>query len=596
MRRRLSWAFGWVLVVAGGACLSDELGTGENEHTEGEYIQANHPLYWNASEYSQFRTITDRERWNPNPQPVASDDLATRWLQHWADQIDELVRAKVKADTGQELVAPKPIMHLLPSSSISNAWVTAVPACVPWQVRSTSAPSGGEGGSTGEGGGGTGGGGAQPASDEKPILFNHYGKKVQELGGGEASGCIPREDFAPFAETFLREWNQGTPDCPAQLTSDGVIEVAEKCMGSFEHASKSAMYAISPHIQFSSDLLAAGTEGGAVFVVGHELAHYYRAHGSPLARHKYGFWYDQDARTARRPVPSSDAKELERLYKEVEAMPRAIAAEIPGATHSKRFQRVVSSSICKYVSARSSEADFPEACGETKSLCEVVAPLAHAGRASDEQVDAYLALETELATCGAVERLGAVETPALGDLVRALQLDGYLPGGPAESVPLPQSFGALVTLVQKAAAEQDATVERFAEKLRLGRIGLYTTEQEADDLALEWTNKLGFDTHAAVDGWLTYLVYFARGYTPHGEPSPTECRELYESDFKDGRAFVTVWLGDLNSAHHAGCYRVYNLWREQRAHRYEPASSISRPDFATWDEVLAHAKELSRGY
>src|SRR5699024_9596148 len=135
--------------------------------------------------------------------------------------------AKVKADTGEELVAPRPVMHLLPASSISNAWVTAVPACVPWKVRRTGATADGAGGSSanagqggaagggsGEGGAGaTGGTGGAPAPAEtQPILFNHYGKRVQELGGSaEAGACIPREDFAPFADTFLKEWNAGTP-------------------------------------------------------------------------------------------------------------------------------------------------------------------------------------------------------------------------------------------------------------------------------------------------------------------------------------------------------------------------------------------------
>ena len=96
-------ATGTTLLVVGAACSGDDLATGEQEHTEGEYIQANHPLYWNASEYAAFRSITDRDSWSPNPQPVAGDDVATRWLQHWADLIDGMVRAKVKANSGIEL-------------------------------------------------------------------------------------------------------------------------------------------------------------------------------------------------------------------------------------------------------------------------------------------------------------------------------------------------------------------------------------------------------------------------------------------------------------------------------------------------------------
>lgn len=575
-------ATGTLALACGG---SDEVTSTESDHTAGEYIQANHPLFWNDSDYTQFRTITDEGSWSPNPQPVGTDDLAQRWLQAWTDRIDALVREKVLADTGAELVAPKPIMHLLPSSSISNAWVTAVPACVPWKVRARGAAALEEG---------------QEPVDGKlasTLLFNHYGKKVAEASRARADGstlCVSRDDFAPFAARFITDWNQGTPACPANLADDGVVEIEPSCLGEFSHASASAIYAISPHVQFASDLLAAGSEGGAVFVVAHELAHYYRAHGSPLARHKYGFWYDQDARTARRPVPAKDAAELEKLYREVEAMPRANALSIEGANHTPRYRALVLETVCSYVGARAGVEGIDASCTEAAALCKTVAPLRYAGQANAEQSAAYLQLETTLEACGVAERLGSVEEPAVASLVRSLQGKGYLPAGPVEAAPLPESFGALLTSLAEQARAQDDKVARFAERLRLGRIGLYTTEQEADELALEWVNLLGFRTQDALEGWIDYLRYFQRGYAPRGEPSAVECKELLDSDFKQGRAFVTVWLGDLNSAHHGGCYRVYNMWREQRAHRYVPAETVARPDFATWEQVLEQAKTLSR--
>ena len=205
----------------------------------------------------------------------------------------------------------------------------------------------------------------------------------------------------------------------------------------------------------------------------------------------------------------------------------------------------------------------------------------------------YLALEPALAACGEVEQIGDIESAPVQKLVVALQREGYLEGGPAAEVLLPRKLGALLQVLQTRVAEHDAKVDKFAEKLRKGRIGLYTTEQEADDLAAEWVNALGFSTGQAIDGWITYLEYFERGWAPPGQLSARECRALHDSDFKDGRAFVTVWLGDLDSAHHAGCYRVYNIWREQRAHKYTPAASIPRPEGIAWDDVLAHAKQLS---
>jgi hypothetical protein len=569
----------WALLALAGAACSESVGTDELDHTAGVYIHANHPMYWSGSDHGTFIDVTTLVGWTHGVAPAGSDDLAQRWLQYWTDRIDDIVRAKVEADTGKELVAPKPIMHLLPSPNTANAWVTGVPACIPWQVR----PSEGSGDEE------------TKYEASSPLLFNQFGQNVHELGGSEeAFPCLPRDDFEPFADFFVREWNKSAPSCPAKLASDGVIEVAEPCMGDFASASRSAIYTTSNHVQFASDLLASGTEAGAVFVVAHELAHYYRAHVSPLTKHEYGFWYDQDARTARKPLPAKDQAELEALYKEVEALPGILQAELPGARHSKRYQRLLVRELCDYVYMRSQEGGLPEECATTNTLCEATAGLTVTSIPIESELEAYLSLEDEIELCGAVERIGAVETAPVSHLILALQAQSYLPGGPPESVPLPQSFGALMTMLEQRAAEHDATLAKFAEKMRLGRIGLYTTEQEADDLALEWVNLLGFSTDEAIGGWLTYLDYFAQGYTAPGELSVAECRSLYESSFKQGRAFVTVSLGDLQSAHHSGCYRVYNLWREQRAHKYVPAAELKRPDFTTWSDVLTHATELSQ--
>ena len=145
MRSSLRLLFGTGVLALGAtvasACATDqdEAGQTESDHTAGEYIQQNHLLYWTDSSFEEFRRVSEAGSWSSNPQPVGPEDVAQKWLQAWADRIDEIVRAKVEKDTGTALVAPKPTMHLLPSASISNAWVTAVPACTPWHVRAKNA-------------------------------------------------------------------------------------------------------------------------------------------------------------------------------------------------------------------------------------------------------------------------------------------------------------------------------------------------------------------------------------------------------------------------------------------------------------------------
>ncbi len=594
----LAWLFG-VSVLGAAACSSDGAGDGavESDHTAGEYVQENHPLYWTESSFEEFRRVSEAGSWSSNPQPAAKEDIAQAWLQAWSDRIDAIVRAKVLADTGSDLVAPKPIMHLLPSSSISNAWVTSIPACVPWKIRAaiTAPPVDDQ-----EDAGTTEDAGTEDAGvPDSVLLFNHYGKKVSQLTETQANdtrvaGCVERLDFAEHQKMFLRHWNEGVPNCAANVGDDGVIEVPSECVSGLTEAARAAIYSTSPHVQFASDLLAAGSEAGAVFVVAHELAHYYRSHGSPLARHKYGFWYDQDPKTTRRPVASKEGAELKALYEEVLALPRANGLVLPGATYTPRFRALAVGAFCQYIraTAEGGSEGLDESCSTAVTACGAVSSFAYSSSASEEQLASYLALETALPTCANTLSLGSVADVKVTQLITQLQAESYLPAGPVESVPIPESFGALVSQLQIKAAEFDAKVEKFAERLRLGRIGLYTTEQEADELALEWVNLLGFTTDQALNGWLDYLGYFEKWGPPYGQPSAQECRTMYGNNFKDGNKFTTVFLGDLDSAHHAGCYRVYNLWREQRAHRYVPAA-LTRPEVATWEQVLEQAKALS---
>lgn len=596
-----------ILAASGAACAGESADPQQvdSDHTAGEYIQQNQALYWTDSSFEEFRRVAEAGSWSSNPQPVGGADLAQQWLQAWTDRIDAIVREKVKRDTGAELVAPRPTMHLLPSSSISNAWVTAVPACTPWPVRAKAEapPLDLDAGAADvdAGAADVDAPDAGPVPPPATLVFDHFGKRVSKLattgeGGNETLACIPRPDFEAERDKFLTAWNEGVPTCKAELAADGAIEVDPACVSGVNQAASAAFYSISPHVQFASDLLAAGSEAGAVFVIAHELAHFYRAHGSPLARHKYGFWYDQDPKKARRPVAAKEGAELKKLYQEVLAIPRANELTLPGSTYSPRYRAVVVGGVCGYLRDRSMPAEgaapLSESCVAAAASCKAVSSFSYSTKATPEQLEAYLSLEKSLVECGASETLGSVEDASVAKLITALQGKGYLPPGAADTVPVPERFGALLDQLQSKAAEFDAKVATFAERLRLGRIGLYTTEQEADELALEWVNLLGIPSQDAIEGWLTYLQFFEKWGAPYGEPSAKECGDKLHADFKDGNKFGSVFLGDLDSAHHAGCYRVYNLWREQRAHRYVPAA-LARPDVATWEAVREHAAKLT---
>ncbi len=53
-------------------------------------------------------------------------------------------------------------------------------------------------------------------------------------------------------------------------------------------------------------------------------------------------------------------------------------------------------------------------------------------------------------------------------------------------------------------------------------------------------------------------------------------------------------LGALSDPHPGFCYRLYNLWREQRTHGYRPSGAFTAPTGGDWATLRAHAAGLSR--
>jgi hypothetical protein len=113
-------------------------------------------------------------------------------------------------------------------------------------------------------------------------------------------------------------------------------------------------------------------------------------------------------------------------------------------------------------------------------------------------------------------------------------------------------------------------------------LGFYTTEQEADEIALELMSKIGVPPGVAVDKVLNMLKTFGGdgiGWT--------ECSMLRDHGWKDANgADVSVPVGDPSNAHHNLCFRAFNMTREINAHRYEPVARPSAPG-GDWSLLFA---------
>lgn len=99
-------------------------------------------------------------------------------------------------------------------------------------------------------------------------------------------------------------------------------------------------------------------------------------------------------------------------------------------------------------------------------------------------------------------------------------------------------------------------------------LGFYTTEQEADEIAIELLAKIGVPGGVLIDKLLVVQKMFDAFSAP-GEVKWAECSALRERGFKDeaGKS-VNVAIGDLADPHHSNCFRAQNVAREIQAHKY----------------------------
>ncbi len=116
-----------------------------------------------------------------------------------------------------------------------------------------------------------------------------------------------------------------------------------------------------------------------------------------------------------------------------------------------------------------------------------------------------------------------------------------------------------------------AQEEKWAELTQVmneKRLGYYTYEQEADELALEFLSDLGMPTGIGSEAIMQMLKQ-----TKKVGPSELDyeaCSELRKNKWLSAdKKSAYVPIGNLADPHHSLCYRAYNLDRERDAHCFK---------------------------
>jgi hypothetical protein len=125
---------------------------------------------------------------------------------------------------------------------------------------------------------------------------------------------------------------------------------------------------------------------------------------------------------------------------------------------------------------------------------------------------------------------------------------------------------------------RDRARDALLQQALVQRVGYYTTEEEADNLAMQWLPALGFPPSLALEQWWTYAAYRkgSEQRTPYNF-SYERCLALYHAvpAWTENGRFVPVPVGSFGEDHHSSCFRIHNLHRRWLAQRWPIGPSLT---------------------
>jgi hypothetical protein len=103
----------------------------------------------------------------------------------------------------------------------------------------------------------------------------------------------------------------------------------------------------------------------------------------------------------------------------------------------------------------------------------------------------------------------------------------------------------------------------YAEAANMG-LGFYTTEQEADEIAIEIMASLKVNLRAAIDFQLKRLKNPYKNWRYDHE----KCTTLQRNKWMENGKRVAIAMEGLDDPHHNPCYRAWNMEQEITAHGF----------------------------
>ena len=568
----------------------EAIDTDEGATTSKTPIYENSPYFWAQTDYPTFRQVAQAAPFRIG-EPLAENDPLTMRLQAWADRIHDEVARDVHRKTGKDLVAPRPILKIVPAKE-ANGWVSGIPACFTADADLSALGTHG-----------------RPAKTAKLAFVSFDGvKEALSFFGAAPPKCAQPTNWRSQDEA-ITFFNASGSKCKLARVGDHVTVRGEGCKLEGSDAPTAAKqltyYAASPYVHFTTAMIALGKDEHAlVGILAHELGHYYRAHVvSDVVMGKYNYWYEQkNPPEAIVPPPSGDSVALEERFHRVSPYARP---KVPGQKISYRLTSFVVDDLGPLLVA-ANDKTFGCANAVTKLEGDWTGDFNGFGASyvTKSTMESYLAYESALLACAARVPVSA----GGGGALKLTEVRDAAQAGATEFATPAVASGTLADVLktlQDRASVLDREEAELMSSLESRRLGRWTAEQEADDFSLEYYSRVGLTPSTRIETYLDLIkahveIDAERFAGRNGGLDLPTCEAMYRADWMKTSAggqkeLVFVPLGDLHDPHHGDCYRLFNMSQEQRAHRFR--KSGASPSFAEpWESIQAAAKRATDAF
>lgn len=578
------------------SCAPRSYNTATVTHFADRVAVGRHPTHWIDVTLDQYATTQGK--------PVLNSAIQKR-LQAWTDIMDATLRS---SEWGKRymIATPKPKIAIIKSDE-SNAYVYAQPVRYPGEVSQPGATS-------------------EPSeSVEQCALWDEYGVhqgtpfNMPSIPGGNnlLSDVVERQHYYGSKNGFkcLPEWRGS-----GRVVFEGCPKPK---IGTVFNSYCSLQ--TSNVVTLLSNLVVTSSEESVVSVIAHELGHYYQAHltDTNWARLGYFFW-EKDAKSGQKPSPITDEATVAEIRKTIVESKMVIPSSPQGTRYDARILGwFLGKTVFGEGYSDFKYSDYSQRAGisgtynreliikkcrsihSNLSDCDTLGTLVHAPdwrwlveskfseEWSDRQIAMYKPVEEIFAKFAdkLVVESDAVTTVASDTISTKSLEDSSSLMNPVQARVRQQLFGdksgvripLLRYLSEVAKGVHDISrqhEERFA-ALRKRGIGWYTSEQEADEIAVELASGVGIEPNQVSQSFLEMLKERENALGL----SYAECKKLQENHFGLRSGSVTpVLLTDWFDIHHDICYRVFNIEREIVSHKFE-VKKDRIPQFSTsWSD------------